>query len=158
MNRSLSRALLLLGATFALSGPALAKKKKAKKSTAEAKAPAAAKPDVPDDANSRKYAEKLLEANITDFSPSDGAGAKFEYSTLSFAGDNTWSADAYVEIADERMECVEGGKWSMEPAESATQATVSWTVDATDCPGRESGSEIRAVLNITKSGVDAIFR
>lgn len=158
MNRNLSRALLLLGASFALSGPALAKKKKKKDKGATADVAAAATPVVPDDANSKKYAAKLLEVEIKDFSPSDGAGAKFEYTVMKFAGDNSWSADGYVEIADERMECVESGKWTMDAATSATEATVNWTVDKTDCPGRESGQETRAVLKLTKSGVEAIFR
>ena len=158
MNRSLTRALLLLGASLALSGPALAKKKKDKKAD---DAPAAAEevaPDVPGDANSKKYAQKLLETQITDFRPSDGAGAKFESTRMGFAADNTGSAEGSVEIADERMECKEGGGWAMEPASSASEATVSWTVDKTDCPGRESGTEVRALLKLTKSGVEAIFR
>jgi hypothetical protein len=158
MNRTLSRAILLLGASIAFASPALAKKKKKDKEGDAPAAAAAATPDVPDDGNSKKYAQKLLEAEIKDFSPSDGAGAKFEYTTMKFSGDNTWSAEGYVEIADERMECNEGGKWSMDPADSATEATVTWTLDSTDCPGRDSGGEIRAVLKLTKSGVEAIFR
>ena len=158
MNRTLSRALLVLGGTLAFASPAVAKKKKKDKAAAPEPAAASATPDVPNDGNSKKYAQKLLETEIKDFSPSDGAGAKFEYTSMKFAGDNTWSAEGYVEIADERMECTEKGKWTMEAATSATEATVTWTLDTTDCPGRESGGETRAVLKLTKSGVEAIFR
>ena len=158
MTRSASRALLLLGASIALSGPALAKKKKKSKDDGASAAAAAATPDVPADGNSKKYAQKLIETEIKDFSPSDGGGAKFEYTRMQFAGDNTWSAEGYVEIADERMECEERGRWTMDPATSATEATVTWTLESTDCPGRESGGETRAVLKLTKSGLEAIFR
>ena len=159
MNRTLSRTLLILGGSLVLAGPALAKKKKNKDadSTTEA-ASAAVMPDIPDDGNSKKYAQKLLETEIKDFRPSDGAGAKFEYTTMRFAADNTWMAEGYVEIADERMECTEKGAWTMDAATSASEATVTWTLDDTDCPGRDAGGEIRAVLKLTKSGVEATFR
>jgi len=159
MNGSLNRALLLASASFLFAGPALAKKKKKNKDAEEEAAPAAqATPDVPDDGNSKKFASKLIETSITDFRPSDGGGATFKYSSLSFIGDNTWKADAYVEIQDERMECIESGGWTMEPAESSTVGTVTWELESTDCPGRESGGKTRVQFTLTKNGVDAIFR
>lgn len=157
MNGSLNRALLLALASFLFAGPALGKKKKKDKDAAESPA-ATATPDVPDDGNSKKFASQLIETAIANFSPSDGGGATFKYSTLAFVGDNTWKADAYIEIQDERMECVESGGWTMEPAESSTVGTVTWKVESTDCPGRESGGQTRALLTLSKSGIDAIFR
>ena len=159
MNGTLARTLLILGGGLAFAGPALAKKKKKKDAaTTTETASAAGMPDVPDDGDSKKYAQKLMETEIKDFRPSDGAGAKFEYTTMRFAADNTWMANGYVEIADERMECTEKGTWKMDPATSSSEATVTWTLDTTDCPGRDAGGEIRAVLKLTKSGVEAIFR
>lgn len=160
MNRTAARTSLLLAASLAFAGPALAgkKKKKDKGGDAPAAAAASAVPDTPDDKNSKKFGEALVAVSISNWSPSDGGGAKFEYTTLSFNADNSWKGEGYVEIADERMECTETGKWSMDTAESATTATVTWTLDQTDCPGRESGGETRAVVTVTKSGIDAKFR
>ena len=145
MNRKLSRALLVLGGTLAFASPAIAKKKKKDKAAAPEPAAASATPDVPNDGNSKKYAQKLLETEIKDFSPSDGAGAKFEYTSMKFAGDNTWSAEGYVEIADERMECTEKGKWTMEAATSATEATCrpSAMADTGRCPAESTWTTTR---------------
>ena len=130
------------------------KKKKGSDGAAADSAPAASALNVPDDGNSKKFAETLLGTTITGFRPSDSGGGKFEYNTLSFAADNTWKADGYVEIMDERMECTESGTWEMEPAESAKTATVAWTVTKTDCPSRESGTSLRVVMTLGKNGVE----
>lgn len=141
-----------------LSPVALAgKKKKDKGEAASADAgPDTSAMDVPDDKSSKAFAEQLVGLTIQDFRPSDGGGAKFEYTTLGFSPDNTWKASGYVEIMDERMECTESGSWSMEPAESNKTATLSWKLDKTDCPGRESGGETRAVVTLGKSGFDSV--
>jgi hypothetical protein len=142
---------------LALVSPAAAagkKKKKGGDAPAAASGPAASDMKIPDDGDSRKFAEALLETTITGFRPSDSGGGKFEYNTLSFSADNTWKADGYVEIMDERMECTESGTWEMEPAESAKTATVAWTVAQTDCPSRESGTSLRVVMTLGKNGVE----
>lgn len=130
------------------------KKNKDKGSSDAAAGPDLSAMNVPDDGNSRKFAEALIGVRIEGFRPSDSGGAKFEYNTLSFEADNSWNAAGYVEIMDERMECTESGTWSMEPAESAKTATVAWTVSKTDCPSRESGVELRAVMTLGKSGIE----
>ncbi len=143
--------------TLALVSPVALAGKKKKKSPGEAaaeSAPAETALNVPSDGNSKKFAETLLGTTITGFRPSDSGGGKFEYNTLSFAADNTWKADGYVEIMDERMECTESGTWEMEPADSAKTATVAWTVTQTDCPSRETGTSLRAVLTLGKSGIE----
>lgn len=148
---------VLAASLLVVSPPALAKKKK-KAAKEPAAAAAKATPNTPDDATSKKFAANLLATTIENFTPSDGGGAKFEYTVFKFAGDNTWTAEGYVEIADERMECTESGAWTMDAAASASEATVTWTLDNTDCPGRSAGGETRALLKLTKNGVDAIFR
>ena len=107
--------------------------------TTAAPAQAAVKPDTPGDANSEKFAMKLLAMNITNFRPMSTGSGRFIYSTLQFQGDNTWRGEGYIEIAGERMDCVESGTWSMEPAESATIAVMTWTVASTDCINQEEG-------------------
>lgn len=115
--------------------------------------------DIPDDAASRGFAETLIGGTTTNFAPTDADGAAFEYTKLQFRGDGTWHAEGYVEAMDERMECTESGTWSMNAADSKTVATVAWTVSETSCVGRENGTETRAQLTISKSGIDsAMFR
>ena len=153
--------LVALLAASLLSPAALARKGKKKKSAeAAAEQAPAVSPDVPDDANSRRFAKGLVAAQIRDFSPTDAAtGATFVYQTMSFEPDNTWKSAGYVEVVDERMECTEAGHWSMEPAASPTEATVTWVVDKTDCPGREAGEKVRAVVKLLDDGgIDVIFR
>ncbi len=151
--RTAARPALVLLALGLAAPAALAGKKNKKKDAAPADAPAAeAAPDTPGDAASVKFGKRLLEANISNFRPSDAGGAKFLYTSLRFQADNTWKAEGYVEIDDERMECVETGKWSMEPAESDKVAVVAWSVDKTDCAGRDAGASLRAKVSIAKDG------
>lgn len=112
----------------------------------------AAGPEIPGDANSKKFAEKLLGLTITNWAPEDSGDVDFEYTNMSFAADNTWKAVAYVAIQDERVDCKETGHWTMDPAESANTAGMSWTIDKTTCPGREAGRELRLSLSILNDG------
>ncbi len=135
--------LTLVALLLPASAEARKKKKDADVEPTEAATPAAT-PQIPDDKNSAKFVDALLSMEITRFSPIDSAsGAKFVYTALAFSPDNTWSAEGYVEVMDERMECAEGGTWSMEPAESATIATMTWTLGSTDCINQEVGAERR---------------
>ena len=77
---------------------------------------------------------------------------------LDFDADNTWSATGYVDAGEERMECDEDGTWTMEPAESAKSATITWAIVQTDCIGRESGTETRAKITIVGDDIDVAFR
>jgi hypothetical protein len=124
-------------------------------------APVAAAADaqsaVPDDADSRKFARALIELSVTDFRPSDASGADFVYSTLDFQDGNRWSAQGYVDAGEERMECTESGAWTMDPATSATSASMTWTLEKTNCPSREAGSEARVEVNL-ENGFNVAFR
>jgi hypothetical protein len=129
----------------------------------EAPVVAAAAPDagsgssVPDDSNSRKFATRLIEAEISEFRPSDATGASFMYSKLDFQEGNLWAAQGFVDAGDERMECTESGTWSMDPAESSTSAAMTWNLTATNCPGREVGTVARVKVNL-ESGFSVAFR
>ena len=115
--------------------------------------------DLPDDASSRSFAETLVGGVTSSFTPTDADGAAFEYTKLQFRPDGTWVAEGYVEAMDERMDCAESGTWSMSTADSKTVATVAWNVTETSCVGRDNGTETRAQLTITKSGIEsAMFR
>lgn len=104
---------------------------------------------APGDAASQSFARTLVGLNITNFSPSGASGATFKYNTLSFKADGTFSASGYVEIDDERMDCTETGPWTMDAAESATVAPVSWTIEKTNCAGRDAGAEVRALVDLS---------
>ncbi len=115
--------------------------------------------DIPKDAKSKDFAKNLLGAAIKDFQPTDGGGAKLVYSSMRFAADNTWKASAYVKVEDLEMECTESGGWTMTAADSGSTATVTWKVDATDCVGRSSGSETRALITLSGGAIkDIKFR
>jgi len=115
--------------------------------------------ELPDDGTSRGFAETLVAGNTKNFAPTDADGAAFEYTSFQFRPDGTWNADGYVEAMDERMECSESGAWSMTAADSKTVATVTWTVGETSCVGRDNGTETRAQLTVSKTGIEsAMFR
>lgn len=104
---------------------------------------------APGDANSQAFARTLVGLDLKDFSPSGATGATIRYNSLKFNADGTVAASGFVEIEDERMDCQESGTWSMDPAESATLATVSWKIDNTSCAGREAGIESRARIDLS---------
>ncbi len=155
----MKRCLTLTCLALLIPGAADAKKKK---KTAEVEAPAEAAevtPDIPGDKNSEKFAEALLALNIERFSPTDtSSGAKFLYTALSFSPDNTWQASGYVEMMDEKMECTEGGTWTMDAAESATVATMNWNIDQTDCVSREVGHTTRYRVTIEGDRMSVEYR
>lgn len=120
---------------------------------AEAAAEAPISSDVvPADKASQAFAERLFKTTLSDFRPIDSTGADFIYNSFSLKPDGNFDAKGVVIIADETMECAETGTWSMDPAESNDTASVSWTVDKTNCAGREAGAEHRILLTIDKSG------
>ncbi len=109
-------------------------------------------PEIPGDANSKKFAEKLMNLTISNWAPEDSGEAKFEYTSLTFAADNSWQAVAYVEIMDERIDCKEMGTWSMDTAENANTAPMTWHIAKTTCPGREAGRDLRMQMSILNDG------
>lgn len=111
---------------------------------------------APADGDSQAFARRLVATQIANFSPSDTSGAKFLYNTLAFRGDGTFAAAGYVEMEDEKMECAESGPWTMEPATSSSVATVSWTVEKTNCAGRDAGQVMRAEVKL-QEGADPVF-
>lgn len=126
---------------------------------APAAAAAPASGEFPSDAASRAFMSALTMMEIKNFAAVDSTeGAKVVFSTLRFQGDNTWSAQGYVDAGEERMECTEKGTWTMEPASSPKEATVTWVIDQTDCIGRENGASTRALFTLTADDVDVAFR
>ncbi len=134
------------------------KDKKTEEAPAADAAPAAV-PETPADAKSQKFGASLVTSSLRNFRPSDAGGATFQYDEMTFAADNSWTAKGWVEFEDEKMECTESGKWKMDPADSEKVAIVTWTVDKTDCAGRDAGAEVRAEFTIQKDNtITALFR
>ena len=112
---------------------------------------------VPD--GGKAFVTTLTGSVTKNFEPTDADGASFMYTELQFRGDGTWMAQGYVEAMDERMECAESGMWSVEEVTSKTVATIAWTVDDTNCVGRDKGSSTRAQVPAGTSGISsAMFR
>jgi len=106
---------------------------------------------VPDDKASQEFGERLMDADLVRFKPVEGDDVELVYSSFTFNPDGTWAASGAVEIMDETMECVEGGTWSMDPAESESTASMTWVIDKTNCAGREP-TEQRVRLTLEKNG------
>jgi hypothetical protein len=112
--------------------------------------------DVPGDAASKKFSKTLMSANgFNNFIP-DVEG--LVYKTIRFLPDNTWSADAAIEVMDESMECTESGTWKMDPAKSPKTAGMEWDIQSTDCPSLESGRNLRILATLNGNAIDAEYR
>ena len=115
--------------------------------------------NVPDDANSKAFAEKLSAMDIQGFSPASVAGGEIVYTHFKFRDEGVWAATGYVEAQDEKMDCSETGTWTMEPATSQTTATMTWKTETTDCIGREPGGEQRVLVTLKDDNkIDADYR
>ena len=155
----MNRFLALLALAVILPSTAEAKKKKKTASAETTEVAPEVSTDIPGDKDSEKFADALMALTIERFSPTDTtSGAKFLYTSLDFASGNIWNAVGYVEMMDEMMECTEGGTWSMDPAESATTATMTWTIDQTDCVSREAGHTTRYRVTVEGGRIDVEYR
>lgn len=143
---------MLLASLFALAACGGEKAAPANAGSAPVEAAPEAATNIPGDADSKAFAKRLLALEVKDFKASDGAGASFVYTLFKFNPDNTWTADGYVEMDFERMECRESGTWTMDAASSASSADVNWTVAKTNCAGRDAGQETRALVTISDKG------
>jgi hypothetical protein len=103
---------------------------------------------VPKDADSKAFAKAVLGNALHNFTPTNNGEMRFEYITLTFKADNSWLALARVGEGEDSVECKEGGTWMMEPAESATTASMEWRITSSDCPGRPKEGMLRTKVTI----------
>lgn len=108
---------------------------------------------IPDDEKSRAFAERLIANPARDFKPTDNSDAQFVYRTLTFKPNNDWTAQADLTAQGEKVECVERGTWSMDPAMENDTATMEWKVEYTNCPGRPTTNIMRVKVSINQGGV-----
>lgn len=113
---------------------------------------------VPNDENSRSFAERLLRNPAKDFKPTDNnSGAKFIYHELNFKPNNTWVANATMYADGEEIDCVERGEWQMEAASDANTAEMTWTLNYTNCPSRPQNNIMRVKVHIEKGDYTVQF-
>ena len=120
--------------------------------SASRSASAAVTAEMPDSKEARNFANKLVETTVTNWEPtSSGSDTKFEYLSMTFQPDGTWGADAELEASFEKIPCKESGKWSIIEMSGSNSATMSWTIDSTNCPMREANQELRIQMELPKA-------
>jgi len=108
--------------------------------------------EMPDTADAKAFAKRLVDTTVTNWDPVSGEGAEFTFTALSFQPDGVWHADAVMKASFEEFDCKETGSWRIDEAESSDTATMEWTVVKTTCPMRESGASQRVKMTIAKGG------
>ncbi|GDX81059.1 hypothetical protein LBMAG42_28700 [Deltaproteobacteria bacterium] len=118
-----------------------------------------AETEVPEDADSRKFADHLVRNPLRDFSPSDSTGgAGIKWDSVTFGPKNHWEADAVLTAGGETVRCTEQGRWTIEKAESATKDTVNLETKKSTCPGRSDATSYRLVMDIAGDNYQVVFR
>ncbi|MSQ01469.1 MAG: hypothetical protein EXR71_06200 [Myxococcales bacterium] len=114
--------------------------------------------ELPDDKDTRKFADYLVRNPMSEFSPSDGGGATIRWKSVAFGPKNHWHAEALITAAGESVECAEGGRWTMDKAESPEKATVNLETKNSTCPGRSDSVSYRLVMSRSDNGWQIVFR
>ena len=128
------------------------------------KAPAAAaepaKPQItasmPDSAEAKGLAEKLVENGISDWSPT--GSRDFKWTGATFHPDGALKVQAKIVAGGETIECPETGTWSIAEADSKTSGIVEWTIVKTSCATRDNGTSQRVQLTYSGSETKISFR
>ena len=148
--------ILLLPLALNTADAKKSKSPEAASADAPADTPVEAQADVPGDAASKKFSKALLAPEgFNNFVP-DVEG--LVYKNVRFSPDNTWTADAAIELMDESMECTESGTWTMDPAQSPKTSGMEWSIDSTDCPSLDSGRKLRILATLNGTSIEAEYR
>lgn len=114
--------------------------------------------ELPDDKDSRKFADHLVRNPVVNFKPTDGDGANLMWKTVTFGPKNHWQAKAELSAGGETVSCEEAGRWTMEKAESPEKATVNMETKKTTCPGRGDTEQYRVSVTVTSDSYSLVFR
>jgi len=101
-----------------------------------------------------RFTDNLADTEFINYAIAIGGGGSLTYSTLAFAVDGTWSADAVLKLAEDPFDCVESGTWSIAddgPMDEHT-SRLNISVTATDCPGREPSKKRKVEIRIHGKG------
>jgi hypothetical protein len=110
--------------------------------------------ELPDDKDTRKFADDLVRNPVKGFSPADSV----LWSTLRFGPKNHWEATTQISVGGEKIECEEAGRWTAEKAESATKGTVNLETKKSSCAGRSDSTQYRLVLSVQDNGWQVVVR
>ncbi|MFZ5476988.1 MAG: hypothetical protein ACOZNI_09465 [Myxococcota bacterium] len=114
--------------------------------------------NVPSDAASEAFAEKLLRNPAKEFRPTDAAGASFVYHEMKFKPNNTWEAQAEMKAEGESFTCQEFGSWEMDKAEDENTSMMTWKMEKTTCAGRPDADTMRVKVTIEKGEYKILVR
>ena len=114
--------------------------------------------ELPDDKDTRKFADHLVRNPIVNFKPTDGEGANLIWKTVTFGPKNHWEAKAELSAGGETVSCEEAGRWTAEKAESAEKAVINLDTNKSNCPGRNSNEQYRVAVTIESDSYSLVFR
>lgn len=148
------KSVAIMTAVLALAG--CGDKKKDPKAAGESK------PEViqtiPKDDASQSFGRFLLNHPITELVVNESPSTKLVYTQMTFEKDNSWAAKAQLRTLNESVDCVEGGTWSMDPADGPKKATLSVNVARTNCASRDPGVKMRLGVTVSEGKYDIQMR
>jgi hypothetical protein len=110
--------------------------------------------ELPDDKDTRKFADQLVREPVKGFSPADNV----RWDTLKFGPKNHWEAATVITLGGEKLECEEAGRWSAEKSDSASKGTITLQTKKTSCPSRSDSTEYRLGLTVAENGWQVVVR
>lgn len=113
-------------------------------------APAATPSHYPDTADARAFVGALTSLEVADLHPT--GASEFQYRSMRFDADGTWTADAQLDVGGETAPCQERGTWRLDEVTDADTAIMVWTVTETNCATRNTGDETRLLMDIAADG------
>ncbi len=115
--------------------------------------------ELPDDKDTRKFADHLVRNPIVNFKPSDAnSGAEITWKVLKFGPKNHFDATAQLAAGGEVISCEEAGRWSAEKAESGNKGTILLDTNKSSCPGRSGNDQYRLVIDIQGDAYQIVIR
>ncbi len=131
-------------------------KKKQPEPAAEPSAPKKAQitAEIPEGAEARAFAEKLVANGLQDINPTGSSDFSM---TLEFRPDGHYAGKGHAELGGETLDCEETGTWRIEEMVDG-KARVEWTIVRTNCPNRDGGSSDRALVGFAGKEASVSFR
>ena len=114
--------------------------------------------ELPDDKDTRKFADHLVRNPILNFKPNDGAGADLMWQSVKFGAKNHWEAQATLSAGGETVGCEEAGRWTLDKAESADKAVLNLDTNKSTCAGRSGADQYRVAVTAEGDTYTIVFR
>ncbi|MBM4393239.1 MAG: hypothetical protein FJ090_19105 [Deltaproteobacteria bacterium] len=115
--------------------------------------------ELPEDKDTRKFADHLVRNPITKFKPTDAAsGADLIWNVLKFGPKNHFEATAVISAGGETVNCEEAGRWTAEKASSGTEGIINLDTNKSSCPGRSGTDKYRLQITISGDTYQVVMR